>query len=167
MNEPATGSNPPPPCACGFLDRAADNPDVPIRFDKGLNEFHLVHKNPSSYFLIYYCPLCGGAAAKSRREKFFATIPVEEKTRLGALTHGIKTIEEAIAKLGQPEEDNPAGVMVEKGGDTEHPPTVEKFRQLIYSNLSKVAHVYVVDYRKEKVRISFQGKEIGDVKKGA
>jgi hypothetical protein len=32
------------PCKCGFLEREANQPDSPIRFDAKLNEYHFVHR---------------------------------------------------------------------------------------------------------------------------
>ena len=58
-------------CTCGYLQRAADDPDSPIVYDPQLNEYDFEYPSPcgpreygkaSAYLMIYHCPFCGGAA---------------------------------------------------------------------------------------------------------
>lgn len=45
-------------CECGYLQRSADDPDVPIEFDQETNEFHFCKGGAT--LIIYRCPFCGG-----------------------------------------------------------------------------------------------------------
>jgi hypothetical protein len=56
-------------CTCGYLQRCADRSELPIVYDKAMNEFHFVWSsgNERNYLLIYHCPFCGGAAPQSNR----------------------------------------------------------------------------------------------------
>ena len=62
-------------CVCGYLERASEEPEVPIVFDAKVNEYHIANigKN-GGHRVIYHCPWCGGAAPRSKRASLFATV---------------------------------------------------------------------------------------------
>jgi len=100
------------PCQCRFLEEASVEPASPIVFDEKMNEYHIerVAKGRRGHYVIYHCPFCGGAAPRSRRHTFFATITSAEEERLFTLTSGLKSFEDVVAKLGKPDSDLDPGV---------------------------------------------------------
>jgi hypothetical protein len=145
-------------CQCGGLERMADDLKDPIEFDPRLNEYHIIRKGASGYSLVYFCPLCGGRAPKSKRGGLFQQLDGAEQTRLFESTKNLATVPEVIASLGEPDIRRPVGMMVfatEKPGT---PQTVQSYPMMIYSNLSQVADVHVTVYPNDKVGITFQSK---------
>ena len=64
------------PCACGYLQREADDVASPIVFDATMNEYHFEYPSPcangacdaaKARMVIYHCPFCGGLAPPSKR----------------------------------------------------------------------------------------------------
>ena len=151
-------------CKCNGLERAAEEPGVPIVFDDAMNEYHLVYRNKKKrgYMMIYHCMFCGGAAPLSRRATFFASITGDERERLMEKTAGFKSLDEAVAQLGKPDSDLPAGMTTMTTGSDAEPPTVKSFRVLHYLGLSKTADVHIIDLGPDRgVRVQLQGKYLG------
>jgi hypothetical protein len=152
------------PCKCKSLERAAEEPDVPIVFDEELNEYNLEYgsKKRRGSLRIYHCMFCGGAAPLSRRASLFASITTAERERLLAKTTGFKTLAEAIARLGKPDSDMPSGfTTTTRGSDTE-PPKTRAFRVLRYGRLSKTTDVRITDLGPERgLWVDLQGKYLG------
>jgi hypothetical protein len=146
-------------CDCGALDRAAKDPDLPIEFDAGLNEFTLVHG--LGRMRIYHCWFCGGKVPESLRGTLFAQIPNQERDRLFALVTGVTTVSDLIARLGEPDRDSAQGLVIEVPEHDGQAPTVKARRLLVYSKLSEVAYVQAEVYPEDSVAISLQGKYIG------
>jgi hypothetical protein len=153
------------PCRCGFLRRAADDPRLPIVFDKLTREYHFQYREGASkqysVLVIYHCPFCGGAAPKSKRALLFHVIPPDEERRLTALLAGVSSIRSAIRKLGKPDEDNPQGLSVQRPEEDGRPPTTQWFRMLCYRKLSKVADVWVTEHADGRASWRLQGKQKG------
>ena len=151
------------PCTCENLEHATDEPDCPVKFDPELNEYNIVSGRGS--WRIYHCYFCGGAAPESKRGSLFATIPNEERERLGSLTTGFTSFDEVIARFGAPDEDMAAGHGDLTHATDERGPTYTTYRTLRYRGLSKVAVVEFIDYGpKHGVRSTLQGKYIGPPK---
>jgi len=183
MSKPTPASITEEQCACGYLQRSADNPDCPIVFDAHLNEFNFEFSRQSrperkswlsffgrgddekraakSMLRIYHCPFCGGAAPESKRALLFAAIPAEEQRRLYELVEGINSIEEALQRLGPPQQDMPLAVTVQKPEKAGEPPSVESYRQITYTHLSDVADVHLIEYPGRKFHFVLQGKYVG------
>ena len=92
------------PCTCRSLQHAAEEPANPIVFDARMNEYHLTHLDLAGigrhgYSIVFHCLYCGGAAAKSKRDTFFAHMTDAESRRLRDLASSLKTVEEAVANL--------------------------------------------------------------------
>jgi hypothetical protein len=153
------------PCTCRFLERAAEEPTVPIVFDARMNEYHIMNvgKDRRGRTNIYHCPFCGGAAPLSKRHSLFATITSTEAERLYQLTSGVKTFEEVVAKFGELDDDLDPGMKLHTPGSDAEPPKVVSYRTLTYKRLSKTAEVVFIDYGPERgVRTSLRGKYLGD-----
>lgn len=102
------------PCKCGFLERQANHPDSPIRFDSELNEYHFIHRTSisgESKMMIYHCPFCGGRAPKSRRSELFHRLTHAEQHRLSELTKDMRTIQDVTVGLGEPDIRQPIGMV--------------------------------------------------------
>ena len=126
------------PCGCGYLDRAADDPAVPIAFDERTDEFQfrydeLGSEGPSS-LILYHCPFCGGAAPPSRRHLLFAVIP--------------------------PDRDDPAGTRVTTPESDGSPPITRHHRTLTYERLSDVATVRIHERPDRRAAWDLTGKPL-------
>jgi hypothetical protein len=154
------------PCTCSFLERSARDPSLPIVYDQESNEYHIEFEargkvTGTGSLMIYHCPFCGGTAPKSQRDKLFAVIPRDEADRLYELFSNIKTLDEVLQQFGEATFDLPDGDGTERPEKGGKPPAIERFRTLVYSNLSEVADVRVTDYHKDRVHVTLVGKYIG------
>ena len=61
-------------CGCGWLERAAADPSVPIGFNPKVNEYYIEIKKGDIEvrMIIRFCPNCGGDAPVSTRRKSFS-----------------------------------------------------------------------------------------------
>jgi hypothetical protein len=151
------------PCKCGFLEREANHPDSPIRFDPELNEYHFIHHTTASgeaKMMIYHCPFCGGRAPKSRRAELFHRITHAEQHRLCELTKRMRTIQDVTAAFGEPDIRQPIGMVVTTPERDAKPETTQSYPMMIYTRLSETANVNVTVYPTDRVAISFQGKGV-------
>jgi hypothetical protein len=146
-------------CKCEWLERAANDPECPVEFDAKLNEYHIV-RGPNDYFMIYYCPFCGGRAPQSRRSRLFHTLTDAELQRLVNLTKDLRTVQEVTRAFGEPDIRQPVGMVVTKPERAGKPETTQNYPEMIYRKLSNVADVHVTIYPTDKVGISFQGKAV-------
>jgi hypothetical protein len=84
--------------------------------------------------------------------------PIDLDRRLNEAFAEVRTLDDAIAKFGPPDEDLPHGVSVRTQEESEKPSVVRSYRTIRYSRLSDIAEVYLVDYQRDRVSISYQGK---------
>ena len=168
--KPSAGSVTSTPCACNYLQRASDEPDNPIVFDAKMNEYHLAHIDRAGtgrqgHSIIRHCPWCGGSAPRSKRATFFANITQAESRRLRELASGLKSVDEAIAKLGPPDEDHPNGYAGHSPATDTQPSVVNTYRFLRYTRLSNTANVMLTDYGPDRgLYVSLESKYIGESK---
>ena len=150
-------------CTCRFLDDSAADASSTFKFDADLKEFHLEYAgvNGKARMVIYHCPFCGGAAPESQRDRLFAVISSAEEKRLFSLLNNVRTIHDAIEALGPPDLDRPNGVGWRRREDEQTPPETERFRSIIYSQLSDVADIHLTVYPNGNVHASLQGKYVG------
>ena len=150
-------------CTCGYLQRAADDPDVPIRFEASTGEYQFTYQSAGEFgqsmLIIYHCPFCGGAAPRSKRELLFHSIPDGEEERLKELLLPIKTIADALEQFGEPESDNPFGV-ASTSDETDGQPSLTHYqRTLRYGSLSGIANVVIMETSAGSVAFSLSGKQ--------
>ena len=151
------------PCKCGFLEKRANHPDSPIRFDTNLNEYHFIHRTSTGgevTMMIYHCPFCGGRAPKSRRSELFHRLTNTERQRLCELTKNMRTLQDVTSLLGEPDIRQPIGhvrTIPERDGK---PETTTSYPNMIYKKLSEIADVHVTIYPEDKIGISFLGKAV-------
>jgi hypothetical protein len=128
------------PCDCGYLDRAAKDPDHPIEFDARLNEFNVIHAG--GRFRIYHCPFCGGKAPESIRAILFSQVSREEQDRLFRIADTCKNLDDVVASIGPPDRDAPMGSSVGKPELDGQPPRAFALRRLTYARLSDSADLH-------------------------
>jgi hypothetical protein len=80
--------------------------------------------------------------------------------RLSKLTKDFHTLDDVIAALGEPDIDQPTGMIVTTPERDGKPGTTKAYRMMIYTRLSDVAEVHVLVYAKDNLAIHFQGKEV-------
>ncbi len=157
-------------CTCKYLQRAADDPSIPIVFDKRTNEYQYVYQRSGedgpSNLIIYHCPFCGGAAPASKRHLLFHVIPLVEADRLAELLAPLRTVRDAIERLGVPDHDDPIGEVRRQDETDESPSSITPYRTLTYESLSDVAQVRITERRDGSIDWSLQGKYIGDTANG-
>lgn len=153
-------------CVCNWLLEAMEDPRFPVEYDSETNQFKLIcrlSENEVGYTVLHYCPLCGGKAPDIRQQQLFAQMSQQELNRLQALTNEIKSIEDALRILGEPEMDVP---QTAQSALMEEEEEMEEFmRSLTYENLSETAVVHITDFANGHVRIVFQEKYIGKFKR--
>jgi len=148
-------------CDCGWLERAANNPSVPIGFDPDVNEYFLRAGTPAGVearYVIRFCPHCGGDAPVSHRDALFEVITPEESVRLQGLWKDLRTREDVIQAWGPPDEEIANGY-----GETEReipgePTRTVKFDVMRYNRLSPTAVVDVILRAGDQVRFSYSTK---------
>ena len=171
MEKPTFASVTVDPCSCGFLEQAADDPKLPIRFDQSVGEYSFEFPSPcagdtcpeaKAQLTIYHCPFCGGAAPPSKRETLFTHISDEEAARLYRMFHGMRTLDEVVRAVGPPAEDIPRGVTVREPEKERNAPRLRSYRTLHYTHLSDTADVQVyADPAEGDVHVGLTGKYIG------
>ena len=150
-------------CTCRWFERAAAEPGVPIRFDEEAQAYEMVGENHSVY-AMYFCPFCGCKAPESKTRSNFAEMTDAELRRLHELTKGVKTYEDAIRVLGQPEHDVEGGAgETSRGSETESPRATFS-RLLRYESLSTTIDVDIAVPAQGPVGVSFSGKYVGPAK---
>ena len=145
-------------CKCGGLAGMAEDPKDPMEFDPQLNEFHITRKDDGGYSLVYFCPLCGGRAPKSQRSSLFHTLTDAERHRLCELTKNLRTVQDMVAALGEPDVKGRFSMAVTTPEKEGMPETTQSYPVMTYTKLSDIANVNVQVYPTDRVAITFQGK---------
>jgi len=140
-----------PLCACGWFERAANDPACPLEFDPDLNEYNLVANRGS--WRLYHCPFCAGRAPASHRAELFARIPSEETDRLHLLTKNLLTEQDVLRHLGEPSKRLEPGSSTTYPGRTGQPSRTETFSILRYDQHSSIAQIDVRVHRDGTVDI--------------
>jgi hypothetical protein len=153
-----------PACKCGWLDRAPDEPDSPLVFNKVLGEFHLLYRAEQASgrvrrIRLNYCPVCGERAPESYRDTLFTPRCDAEMERIEQLADGLRTLEDVRARFGEPDDDRNSGVMLREPANAGRPATMRRYRTLRYSSLSDALHVFFYE-RAGRVELLMGGKQL-------
>jgi hypothetical protein len=149
-------------CECGWLQHAADDPDHPVKFDPGMNEFNIVKGDRS--IRIYYCPFCGGKAPESVRATVFAHVSGEEHERLVLLGSGVESLAQIVQRFGEPSRDQPTGAGIGMPALDGQITQFISYRVLTYSQLSQVADLqFHLHADGSLARLFVSAKYIGNV----
>lgn len=146
-------------CDCGYLERMAEHPKCPVKFDEELNEYHIVGEG-EGYWMIYYCPFCAGSAPKSRRDRLFHRISDAEQHRLCNLTKDLRTVQDVTAAFGEPDIYQKIGCVTTTPERREKPSITKSRPVMIYTKLSEIADVHVTVHPTDRVDVHFQGKGV-------
>ena len=87
-------------------------------------------------------------------------IPRGEVDRLALRLGGVDTIEDALARLGTPDDDNPRGSSTRKDETESTPSFVQYFRTLTYRGMSDVADVWICELGNGKAYWQLWGKRM-------
>ena len=149
-------------CTCGYLERASNDPDLPIRFESrdGGYQFNFPPAGECglSMLVIYHCPFCGGATPRSNRELLFHAIPRVEEERLLNLLRPIESVEDALERLGEPDEDRRMGMASKLQEAEGRPGRIQYERTLRYRSLSEIAEVEIIEGAGGRVSFGLSGK---------
>jgi hypothetical protein len=148
------------PCKCRWPQDVSAEPENGVEFDSRTNEYQLLTRSGGT-LILYHCPFCGGAMPRSRRAELFAYITEAERQRLGALTSGLASVDDAIRVLGKPQHDDPTGSGERAPAKGRRASRVTSQRMLTFTRLSKTADVDIIDHGPLGVRVSFRGKYLG------
>jgi hypothetical protein len=144
-------------CKCGLLARLVEDPRDPVEFDPQLNEYHIMRQGAGGYSLIYFCPFCGGRAPKSQRGSLFHKLTDAEQHRLTELTKNLRTVQDVVAALGEPDAKGLRMAVTTSETDG-RPEATQSYPAMTYTKLSEVAYVNVQVYPNDRVAITFHGK---------
>jgi len=150
-------------CDCGQPQEMAEDPKCPVEFAENVNEFHLTDSS-GGYWVMYFCPFCGGRLPESLRSRLFQRISDEERARLILMTEHLRTEKEVLAALGEPDDRNPHGVGRKIPEQDGQPARETWYPVMLYRKLSETADVRVTLYPNGKVSVSLQGKAISSGK---
>ena len=148
-------------CDCGWLERAANDPSVPVGFDAQVNEYFLRAGIPGGVearHVIRFCPSCGGDAPVSHRAALFEVVTPEESVRLQELWKGLRTRDDVLKAWGLPDEEIPNGygeTEPERNGGATRSVSFDVMR---YSKLSPTAVVDVILRAGDRVMFSYSTK---------
>ena len=138
-------------CSCKFLEHALHDERFPVGFDAQVNEYFFEHKMPSGETLsirLLHCPMCGGVASRSTRDKLFAALSNDEIQRIHAKVGSYKSVADVERELGSPDVD-------QKGS-----PDSQIIRILTYKKLSKTADVQFSVYADGRVEGAIAPKHV-------
>lgn len=151
-------------CTCGSLERAAAEPAVPISFDEKTNEFSIIYTDGTirGSLRVRFCTWCGGAAPRSKRASLFAVVTDAEERRLRDVAGDLWSVDEAIARLGPPDEDHAEGFVTHDEAREGVGPGRTGYRVIRYQKLSPTATLELTDFGPgRRLRVTVQGKYMG------
>lgn len=145
-------------CSCKIVKLWAKDPRIPIEFDKELNEYSIVYRDPSGNhsLLLYHCPRCGGRLPKSRRNELFFKPSRSECRRLEKLLRGVQSIDAVVKILGRPNKRCRAIRFPAREKAIYGYKNIK--RSFIYSGLAKTVDVDIQEYDNGKIGISYAPK---------
>ena len=90
------------PCKCGLPEKWASDAEVPVEFDKRLNEFHLRDRRGGQW-IMRYCLSCGGRLPESKRSDLFLKMDDKEEKDVCAIKKKIHNLQDMKVVLGEPD----------------------------------------------------------------
>lgn len=145
-------------CKCKTVQGLIARKMGPFQYDEKMNEYNVV--DGKSKTRLYHCFICGGVISQSMRSEKFYVVENEEMKRIRKLCEELSTIDEAMAKLGNPDYDYPHGSGVGEVDADSGRLCSNFFRSIRYINLSKTAEVSFTETKNGTVFLSVAGKEI-------
>jgi hypothetical protein len=91
-------------CDCGFPERWARDPSVPIEFNPKVNEYYLVAGTKGGmHHVMHYCFWCGGRLPESKRGELFTEPAESEMAQVRAVSAEAKSAADVLRVLGEPD----------------------------------------------------------------
>ncbi len=157
MNKPNPMSVTSTPCTCGYLQRMANDSNSPIAYDETVNEYHYQSLG-GARLAIYHCPWCGGVAPNSHRSSLFHELKRESCDAICNRTASCATLDDVIAILGQPDDDEYTGVRYHEKPD--RPPRVDRVRRITFHDLYEEMIVSFEQRFDGAIAVSFSPKPL-------
>jgi hypothetical protein len=132
-----------PLCTCGSIAAWAANPELPVTYDKRMNEYGM----PGVDF--FYCVVCGGRMPESKRGTFFTEPSEADYADFRTRTKPLKTLEQVVAVFGKP--------------DGESGPIILTAEHKAIYNDQNVRRTISYDHIWESLRAHFQEKNDGSL----
>ena len=128
-------------CSCGYVERCAHNPKLPIVFDERMDlyGFQYLHNGGPAFLVIYFCPSCGGAAPTAHRSNPFHDLDDALCEELCKNTSSCSTLAEVVTALGPPDEDGPTTIRYASTDSSA--PRVDRVRRITYHSLYETMSV--------------------------
>lgn len=145
-------------CDCGWLERSADDPNIPIGFDPTTNEYYIQMQGLGELqgrALIRFCPNCGGDAPVSKRPELFQPVASQDQIRIRSFADELKTKADVLAKWGKPDEEIPNGYGMPERDNEDHPWRTVHMDVLRYDRIVPTAVVEVIVRPDDRVTISY------------
>ena len=142
-------------CECQALKKWSKNKIFPIKFDEELNEYHLVEEDGSTN-LFYFCPVCGGMLAESRRGDFFVTPSQPAINDIYEKIKNIETVKELINILGIPDEKIDTNLEEAKEDGLLSRNSAKQ--TLIYNSIDESFSLIVLEDENKKIHFLYAGK---------
>ena len=152
-------------CNCKTLQNYVNSP---IQYDPKLNEYSICYdddRGAHCKIRMYFCFFCGGRLPKSNRDKLFTKPSVIEKFKAGLLVRNVKTEEDIIRILGEP--DQKMSFVEPSFSELPEDEISKKIlpdglkAQYNYTSGWKTLDIVFSIYKNGKISISFFGKYIG------
>ena len=100
--------------------------------------------------IIYFCPACGHKAPLDRRKDFFTHISEAEVQQLADRLRDVKTVEQVIEALGEPDETYPYSPLAAVAGREKRP----KKQTLVFTTRWRTLRVTVTEYLDGTINVS-------------
>jgi hypothetical protein len=146
-------------CDCGWLARAADEPAVPVGFDRQTNEYYIQMRGSGQLegkIIIRFCPYCGGDAPASKRDELFHPVAAEDQIQVRQFNEELHTKADVLAKWGNPDEEIRGGYG--SPDSNQEGARMVMFDVLRYNNVLRSAIVDVIVRHNDTVSISYMPK---------
>lgn len=127
-------------CRCGWLKRAAADPEVPVCYDTQENRY-VIQRTTAEWqgiVILNYCPSCGDASPAVTRNNDVDDVLAREMDRLRDMVRESHAIGQVIAKFGEP--DRKSILRIVRGD------RAKIFNTAVFSRWSSLVEVHLIDY---------------------
>lgn len=146
-------------CHCGAVKRWAADPNVPVEFDRELNEYSILVEFGQGGKLrqsVKYCPVCGGRGPLPHRGDRYTEPSAKEELEIEARLKSCNDFDEIIAALGAP--DDETGPVEFSQEDKEVYGLQDSTRSATWNRLGRRTVLYVNELADGTLRTMFSGQ---------
>jgi hypothetical protein len=145
-------------CDCDWLQNAADDPNIPIGFDRDTNEYYIEMRGLGEFqgrAIIRFCPNCGGDASVSKRGGLFQPVATHDQICIRQFADELKTKADVLAKWGKPDEEIRNGYGMPERDKGDQPWRTVLMDLWRYNQIVPTAVVEVIVRPDDRVTISY------------